>query len=83
MSTYVWEFKANNKVCKGLTPIAEDYTAVYAGKLSEVDFIKKLDPENLALVTEDKPYPSRSDMAKKDVPSDFADTEDGAMHICR
>ena len=83
MSTYVWEFKANNKACKALTPIAEDYTAVYAGKLSEVDFIKKLDPENLALVTEDKPYPSRSDMAKKDVPKDFADTEDGAMHICR
>ena len=58
MSTYVWEFKPNNKVCKGLLPNGEDYKAVYSGSLSLEDFTKKFDPESLALVTLDKPYPT-------------------------
>jgi hypothetical protein len=41
MSTYVYEFKPNNKVCDGLVADAADITALYKGEMTPVDYMAK------------------------------------------
>lgn len=84
MSTYVWDFKPNNKVCSGLVPTAESYKT-YLTDGDKLAHLGRVDPEKLFLVTEEKPPPGKDDPEGKiiNVPKDFKDTEEGARHMCR
>jgi hypothetical protein len=57
MSTYVYEFKPNNKVCAGLMPVGADMLALGKGELTLEEYMLKLDPESLLLVTAEKYFP--------------------------
>ena len=84
MSTYVWDFKPNNKVCSGLVPTAEGYKT-YQTDGDALAHLGRVDPEKLFLVTAEKPYPGYDDPIGKiiNTPSDFRRTEEGARHECR
>ena len=84
MSTYVYEFKPNNKVCAGVVVNQADYIAYQTEEINAKEYMEKIDPESLFLVTEEKEYPEGDDVNEQfNKPGDFYSTEEGAMSECR
>lgn len=84
MSTYVYNFLPNNKICKGLVVNPADMLAKAMNEVVDEEHMKKFDPEGLFLVTEEKGYPTGDDYKKVyNKPSDWDSTVWGARSKCR